>query len=406
MLNLKIRKIHRLLIILPVLLLMTDFAYGQQDVDSEKGTSIIYNLLNLPATITQGANTLSFVYTADGKKLRKVYNSVARDYDDGIEYYGGTIEQVETGEGRAVPGSPYSFEYLIKDHLGNTRLTQKSSGAFAQYQDYYAFGMDITPEAGTSPDNRYKYNGKELETEASLEEYDYGARFYDPVIARWNTIDPLAEMHTDLTPYNYVMNNPLLYGDEFGMDTTKVHQLKEVKITATKPKKENNEDAVGTNLYHHSYHPAPLPPCNCPLFKQAATFTAINLTLYALTDGLGKYFSKLKFLRGEGGVLADEVSTIGPQKWIKIMNKSHAWDKVATSQGDIETILSNTLEKGANMPYGNTGLMSKVMYQNGEIVQVVTTQVNGRTVVSNAWVITDPAYKLQALRVVSNIQNY
>lgn len=213
-------------------------------------------------------------------------------------------------------------------------------------------------------------------------------------------------MHTDLTPYNYVMNNPLLYGDEFGMDTTKVHQLKEVKITATKPKKENNEDAVGTNLYHHSYHPAPLPPCNCPLFKQAATFTAINLTLYALTDGLGKYFSKLKFLRGEGGVLADEVSTIGPQKWIKIMNKSHAWDKVATSQGDIETILSNTLEKGANMPYGNTGLMSKVMYQNGEIVQVVTTQVNGRTVVSNAWVITDPAYKLQALRVVSNIQNY
>jgi hypothetical protein len=57
------------------------------------------------------------------------------------------------------------------------------------------------------------------------------------VIARWTTIDPLAIHHEEMTPYNYVMNNPLLYGDEFGMDTTKVHQLKEVKITAQKPKK-------------------------------------------------------------------------------------------------------------------------------------------------------------------------
>ena len=67
--------------------------------------------------------------------------------------------------------------------------------------------------------------------------YDYGARFYDPVTARWTTIDPLAVHHEEMTPYNYVMNNPLLYGDEFGMDTTKVHQLNEVKVTATKTKK-------------------------------------------------------------------------------------------------------------------------------------------------------------------------
>jgi|GEM_PF-4223820 len=191
------------------------------------------------------------------------------------------------------------------------------------------------------------------------------------------------------------MNNPLLYGDEFGMDTTKVHQLKEVKITATKTKKAD-EDPVGTNLFHHTYKPAPLPPCNCPLFKQAATFTAINLGLAAL----GEWVSKLRLFSAEATELAQEVKNIGPQKWIKIMNATHAWNKVAVSQGDIEAIISKTLQSGAEMPYGNTGLMSNVMYNNGEVIQVVKAQVNGQTVVSNAWVITDPAYKAQALRAI------
>lgn len=37
----------------------------------------------------------------------------------------------------------------------------------------------------------------------------------------------------------------------------------------------------------------------------------------------------------------------------------------------------------------------------GEIVQVVTNNVAGKTVVSNAWVITDPVYKWKALQVLA-----
>jgi len=49
--------------------------------------------------------------------------------------------------------------------------------------------------------------------------YDYGARFYDPSIVQWNSIDPLASDPDNISfsPYAYVWNNPLKYNDPTGM---------------------------------------------------------------------------------------------------------------------------------------------------------------------------------------------
>lgn len=183
--------------------------------------NIAYNLLNLPQSIT-GAKTITYTYDAAGNKLRRVSTGTGNtDYISGIEYDGtstDTLNFIQTEEGRAVKyGSTYDYQYYLGDNLGNTRVTfgtKTGAAVLLQQDDYYPFGMEINRSVGISK-NEYLYNKKELQEE--LGQYDYGARFYDPVIGRWNTIDPLAEVSRRWSPYNYVEDDPIRLTDPDGM---------------------------------------------------------------------------------------------------------------------------------------------------------------------------------------------
>lgn len=67
-----------------------------------------------------------------------------------------------------------------------------------------------------------KLQNDELEDGTGLEIYDTKYRGLDPQLGRWWQIDPHAELHLSTSPYTYVLNNPLLYNDPFGLDTVKV----------------------------------------------------------------------------------------------------------------------------------------------------------------------------------------
>ncbi|MDB5133273.1 MAG: hypothetical protein JWR02_3022 [Mucilaginibacter sp.] len=177
------------------------------------------------ATVSNG--TATYTYDAAGSKLRKVsvINGVTTttEYISGIQYKNSTtaVDFIQTEEGKAVPnGTSYDYNYYLGDNLGNTRVTfgiKTGTAVLYQQDDYYPFGMEIGRSVN-SPKNEYLYNKKELQEEFA--EYDYSARFYDPVIGKWNTIDPLAELSRRWSPYNYVENNPIRLIDPDGMMST------------------------------------------------------------------------------------------------------------------------------------------------------------------------------------------
>ena len=194
-------------------------------VNQQQNKTFTYNLLNLPQTVKVQHGLLTYTYDALGQKLRKVsvISGVTHttDYISGIEYDGGTTDTlnfITTEEGKAAKfGSIYDYQYFLGDNLGNTRLTfGTKTGSAVTYQrdDYYPFGLEINSSL-TGTKNEYLYNKKELQEET--QEYDYGARMYDPLSGRWWVVDPMAETSRRWSPYNYVENDPIRLTDPDGM---------------------------------------------------------------------------------------------------------------------------------------------------------------------------------------------
>ena len=116
----------------------------------------------------------------------------------------------------------FTFLYYDKDYLGNVRQVTKAMGSMGtvmQTMNYYPFGAQFCDgSAATSDVQPYKYNGKELDKMHGLNTYDYGARQYNPITARWDRMDPLAEKYYPYSPYMYCHDNPVNRIDPDGRD--------------------------------------------------------------------------------------------------------------------------------------------------------------------------------------------
>ena len=243
----------------------THDANGNMTHEGLSGLDIVYNEQNLTRRISSGGTTLAeYEYLADGTKLRALDGG-----GNGYQYRGSliyaqtagqtgspviTLDCALTSTGRIVretsAAGTVSYRPLIhlRDHLGSVRsVIDGDTGAVVETNDYYPFGKRIqvtapvsepvggsqyaaepavapvapaTSVASTSSPNRWRFSGKEDQSflGASIPLLDFGARMYNPAIARWTAADPLSEKYYGISPYAYCANNAICLVDPTGKD--------------------------------------------------------------------------------------------------------------------------------------------------------------------------------------------
>jgi RHS repeat-associated protein len=111
--------------------------------------------------------------------------------------------------------------YHFSDHLGSADVVTFPTGAIQSESDYYPYGGEVVVTAGSGTPNRYKFTGKERDSETG---FDYfGARHYYGNIGRFITPDWAAKATTvpyadfgdpqSLNLYGYERNNPVVKPD-------------------------------------------------------------------------------------------------------------------------------------------------------------------------------------------------
>ena len=96
--------------------------------------------------------------------------------------------------------------YYHPDHLGSSSYITNLDGEVSQHIEYVPFGEVFIEERNNTWNTPYLFNAKEFDEETGM--YYYGARYYEPKLSLWLSVDPLEEKYPSLSTYCYAYNNP------------------------------------------------------------------------------------------------------------------------------------------------------------------------------------------------------
>jgi RHS repeat-associated protein len=139
--------------------------------------------------------------------------------------------------------NPNTFPIFID----NWKIEEKGKVVIQEnHYDPYGFELYGLDKKG-NPEHDYQYNGKEHLTELGLEWDDYGARTRDRQLNIWWQVDPLAEKYYSISPYVYVVNNPILHTDPDGRSVDGEYEL---DANGNFQKVSDKGDDIGVDFYH------------------------------------------------------------------------------------------------------------------------------------------------------------
>lgn len=246
---------------------------GAVTKDPYKGATIINNSLNLPQQITVNNNlasgSITYIYLATGEKIMASSSVSLRRSLNPAEIAGGVSTMASTDRDEATfyfgniiykttpEGEPYldkilidngyikdgEYYFYIKDHLGNNRATAFSTGSVKGMDDYFPYGMPVIDSKWGKNPQAYRFGGKELERLMGLNLYDFQARWHDPALGRFMSVDPLCEKYYSISPYAYCANNPINAIDLRGDSITYI-----INSTMTNP---NGTTSISSSTYYY-----------------------------------------------------------------------------------------------------------------------------------------------------------
>jgi len=105
--------------------------------------------------------------------------------------------------------------FVYPDHLGSSSYISNLDGEVVQHVEYVPFGEVFLEEKNAKWNTPYLFTSKELDRETGL--YYFGARYQDPKLGIFISVDPLFQVKPSFTAYHYSSNNPINRTDPTGM---------------------------------------------------------------------------------------------------------------------------------------------------------------------------------------------
>ena len=261
-------------------------------------------------------------------------------------------------------------------------------GRVLERNDYSGFGKRLDSSTGST--NRHRFSGKEEQGFAGLPWQDFGARMYDPDLARWTTPDPLASQYPGISPYAYCADDPVNFVDPEGEAWGKVLKIgKKIYKTAKVGKKIDVKDILEGEILDY------IDNVNTLLDTDASSFEK-SIAAFDLATGFGDEAKWVARTVGVSDAIVDGAKT--SSKKSKLQEAAEIGQEAHRQiEKELKISVPGT-EAEVRMRVGKQNVRKDAVMPDGTVVIIKPDTPSGhKAAVKREIMMNDKGYKTQTI---------